>query len=215
MRVLRSVQLAGTRCRAIASRHRSSTRLAQHTSCWPSWAPRVKPLVRLYCPGLSVRGGPMQVDDVTYRGLIPYGARRDLRADVLPAFEARLHHQARRTQKCGSGRITVSFLRPTELEAAHKARHRQTLGRYGVLVVARRAEALDHALRTRRNPRPRRTDGFHQYICFGLTGQRTARFGDLSCLISTLAIPVGGSKAPSAPAAPPTTKRRAVRSGHR
>ncbi len=35
------------------------------------WAPRVKPLVRLYCPGLSVRGGPMQVDDATNRGLIP------------------------------------------------------------------------------------------------------------------------------------------------
>ena len=37
----------------------------------PPWAPRVKPLVRLYCPGLSVRGGPMQVDDATNRGLIP------------------------------------------------------------------------------------------------------------------------------------------------
>ena len=53
-----------------------------------------------------------------------------------------------------------------------------------------------------------------QYICCGLTGQRTARFGDLPCLISTLAIPVGGSKAPSAPAAPPNTNRHAVRNGH-
>lgn len=34
-RVLRSVQLAGTRCRAIAPRHRSSTHLVQHTSCGP------------------------------------------------------------------------------------------------------------------------------------------------------------------------------------
>lgn len=37
----------------------------------PSWAQRVKPLVRLYCPGLSVRGGPMQVNGATNLGLIP------------------------------------------------------------------------------------------------------------------------------------------------
>ena len=50
--------------------------LFEHAHCAahvvrPSWALRVKPLVRLYCPGLSVRGGPMQVDDATNRGLIP------------------------------------------------------------------------------------------------------------------------------------------------
>ncbi len=37
----------------------------------PPWAQRVKSLVRLYCPGHSVRGGPMQVNDATNRGLIP------------------------------------------------------------------------------------------------------------------------------------------------
>lgn len=96
----------------------------------------------------------MQVDDATNRGLIPLQRKRDLRADVVPTFEARLHHPSRRTQKCGSGPITVSFLRPTEPETVRQARHRQILGRRDVLVVARHAEKLDHALRTRRNLRP-------------------------------------------------------------
>jgi len=83
-----------------------------------------------HCPGLSVRGGPMQVDDATHRGLILLQAQGQTSAPMLPpAFEARLHPQSRQRRNAKRGRITVSFLRLTEPTATHPMRHRQTLGR--------------------------------------------------------------------------------------
>lgn len=121
----------------------------------PPWAPRVKPLVRLYCPGLSVRGGPMQVDDATNRGLIP------LLRKARPLRRCCPHLRGEAASPIPSNaemrkRTDHRFIFKTDRAGGitHEMRHRQTLGMHGVLVVAHLAEKLDHALRTRRNLRP-------------------------------------------------------------
>jgi len=84
----------------------------------------------LHRPGLSVRGDPMQVDDATNRGLIPYRrkARPSRRCCPCPLRPGFIPITAER-RNAMAGRITVSFLRLTEPTDAHSMRHRQTLGK--------------------------------------------------------------------------------------
>lgn len=78
----------------------------------------------------------MRVDDATHVGLIPVGARPDLRADAPAALSGSASQPSVVAEMRGRSRITVSFLRPTEPRQACLAG--EPLGDATRRVVARR-----------------------------------------------------------------------------